>query len=269
VRIPSTRGLRPRKSLGQHFLHDRSVLGRIVGIVDPAAGDWVVEIGAGPGALTMALAAQGARVLAVERDPALCDRLRAEAEGQSILVEQGDARDVDLIALSRRHGPLLVAGNIPYNISSDLLLLLVEQRRAFRRAVLMLQFEFAARVIAAPGSRDYGSLSVRCQQHLEVRREFPVAPGAFHPPPRVKSAVVRLVPRAAPLAGVVDDAEMERIVRTAFGKRRKTLRNALRGTPGLDEALARAEIDGGRRPETLSIAEFARLSNELCRNSPR
>lgn len=269
VGVPSTRGLRPKKALGQHFLKDRTVLARIVDLVDPTPDQWVVEIGAGPGALTLALAARGARVLAVERDESLCERLRAETSSERVVVEHADARLLDLPSLRERFGPLLVAGNIPYNISSELLLLLVEQRASFGRAVIMLQAEFAARITAAPGGRDYGSLSVRCQQHLEARRAFHVAPGSFHPPPKVRSTVVRLDPRPAPLAQVVDDREMERVVRMSFGKRRKTLRNALRSLAGLDQALLRAGLDGGRRPETLSVAEFARLTNELCRSSPR
>jgi 16S rRNA (adenine1518-N6/adenine1519-N6)-dimethyltransferase len=259
-------GLRPAKALGQHFLRDRSVVTRIVDLLDPGPEDVVVEIGAGLGALTRELAARGARVVAVERDETLCRVLRAEM-GQGVTIERADARELDLGAYAR-YGRVLVAGNIPYNISSELVLLLVEQRAAFRVAVLMVQAEFAARLAAPPG-REQGALSVRCQQHLEVLRAFQVAPGCFHPPPRVRSTVVRLVPRPAPLAQVADDAAMERLVRDAFSKRRKTLRNALGPRAGLDEALDRSGIDGRRRPETLSIAEFARLTDELCRSFPK
>jgi len=268
-RMLRARGMRPKKALGQHFLRDRSVLARIVALLDPGPSDRVVEIGAGMGALTLALLDAGVEVLAIERDAALCDVLREQTAGRRVTVLQGDARKVDLLAIAGRRGPVLVAGNIPYQISSDLLLRLVDQRASFRAAVLMVQAEFATRVAAAPGGKDYGSLSVRCQQYLDVKRAFRVAPGCFHPPPRVDSTVMRLVPRAAPLAPVADEDELERLVRAAFSKRRKTLRNTLRGRVGLDQALARAAIDGTRRPETLSVAEFARLCDELCRSFPK
>lgn len=269
-RLLRAHGLRPTKALGQHFLRDRSVLGRIAELLAPARGDVVVEIGAGTGALTRELSARGAEVLAIERDRALCTLLRAETWGEGpVTLLEADARQFDLRALAAGRSPVLVAGNIPYNLSSEIVLRLVEQRASFSRAVLMVQAEFATRMAAKPGGRDYGSLSVRCQQHLEIRRAFHVAPGCFHPPPRVRSTVVLLTPRALPWAPVRDDAELERVVRASFGKRRKTLRNALRPWPGLDDALSRAGIDGGRRPETLSVADFARLTDELCPSSPR
>jgi 16S rRNA (adenine1518-N6/adenine1519-N6)-dimethyltransferase len=268
ARLLRAHGLRATKALGQHFLRDRSALGRIAALLGPGEGDVVVEIGAGTGALTRALLARGATVRAIERDRGLCELLRAEFADARLTIDESDVRGLDLAAMGEGR-PVLVAGNIPYNLSSEIVLALVDQRRAWSRAVLMVQAEFATRMAAPPGGRDYGALSVRCQQYLDVKRAFHVAPGCFHPPPRVRSTVVLLIPRPAPLAPVRDQAAFERLVRDAFGHRRKTLRNALRGMPGLDAALLRARLDGRRRPETLSIAEFARLSDELCPSSPR
>jgi 16S rRNA (adenine1518-N6/adenine1519-N6)-dimethyltransferase len=230
-------------------------------------------IGAGLGTLTGALLhaePPPRRVLAVERDPDMQEVLRAElgAEPRFELVP-ADATHFDFGAASRAAGrPLVIAGNLPYQIASALVLGVVEGMRAgaVARAVVMVQREMAQRIVAAPGSRIYGRLSVAVAQHAEAKLLFHVRPGSFHPAPAVTSSVVRLVARPEPLAPVGDPALFEEIVKLAFGTRRKMLRRALAplGDARLAAALATSGIDGTRRAEELSVAEFARLADALA-----
>jgi 16S rRNA (adenine1518-N6/adenine1519-N6)-dimethyltransferase len=267
---------RRRRALGQHFLADPGVAARIVEAVGATGADLVCEIGAGWGALTPALAARAGRLVALEIDPTLQAGLAAAArrwpEADRVEVLQADARTFAYEGLRALRpspaGRVLVVGNLPYSASKAILARLLEAHATLDVAVLMLQREVADRLAAAPGGRDYGALSVFWQRWAEVRRLLVVPPGAFRPPPAVESAVVRTTFLAASRVSVADEAGFTRMVRAAFGQRRKTLANALRGGglgsgDRLDAALARAAIDGRRRAETLSLEEFARLAEAL------
>ena len=265
-----------KKSWGQNFLVARGVLERIVAAAGAGAADVVVEIGAGLGTLTAALAAppppapSPRRVIAVERDPDMLTVLRGELAGvANVEIAAADAVAFDLGAVAAAVGrPLLVVGNLPYQISSALVLKLAAAGAAtVARAVVMVQREMAQRVAAAAGSKRYGRLSVAVQQRAAVRALFQVAPGAFHPPPRVTSSVIELSPRAAPLAPVRDPALFDAVVKEAFGTRRKMLRRALApafGAALVEAALQRAGIDGTLRAEALAIAELARLADAVA-----
>ncbi len=270
-RVLARHGLRAKKSWGQNFLHDRSVHGRIVAAAACTAEDVVVEIGSGLGTLTGALAETDpppARVIAIERDPDMLRVLEAELGGNArVVITPADAAAFDFRAASREaRRRLVVVGNLPYQIASALLVGLVEAGDAIARAVVMVQREFAQRVVAPPGSRTYGRLSVTVQQHAAARILFHVPPGAFHPPPSVTSSVMRLDPRTAPLAPVRDPALFAEVVKQAFSTRRKMLRRALEpgfGEQAVSRALAAAGIDETLRAERLSVADFARLADAL------
>jgi 16S rRNA (adenine1518-N6/adenine1519-N6)-dimethyltransferase len=270
-RVLARHGLTAKKSWGQNFLRDRAVLARIAAAARATADDVVVEIGAGLGALTAALVAADpppARIVAVERDPDMLRVLAAEL-GHEPRVElaPADATAFDFAALARAAGrPLIVVGNLPYQISSALVLALIEAGRAgaVARAVVMIQREMAKRITAPPGSRVYGRLTVAVAQHAEARVLFDVKPGSFHPAPAVTSSVLSLVPRAAPLAPVHDSPLFEEVVKRAFATRRKMLRRALGagfGDQMTTAALAASGIAGTRRAEELSVADFARLAD--------
>jgi 16S rRNA (adenine1518-N6/adenine1519-N6)-dimethyltransferase len=273
-KVLARHGLAAKKSWGQNFLHDRAVLGRIVAAVDASADDVVVEIGAGLGTLTAALAhatPPPRRILAVERDPDMQRVLAAELGGDAgVEIVDADALVFDYVAASRAAArPLLVVGNLPYQISSTLVLALVEAGAsgAVARAVVMVQREMAQRIVAPPGSRTYGRLTVAVAQHAAARILFHVRPGSFHPAPAVTSSVVSLVARPAPLAPVRDRTLFEAVVKAAFATRRKMLRGALGGPFG-EEAVAAAfaasGVAGTERAEQLSVADFARLADALA-----
>jgi 16S rRNA (adenine1518-N6/adenine1519-N6)-dimethyltransferase len=273
-RVLARHGLAAKKSWGQNFLHDRSVLGRIVAAAGATADDVVVEIGAGLGTLTAALAHATPvprRILAVERDPDMQRVLAAELAGDApVEVVAADALAFDYAAASRDAGrAVIVVGNLPYQISSALVLALVDAgtRGGVARAIVMVQREMAQRIVAPPGSRTYGRLTIAVAQHAEARILFHVRPGSFHPAPAVTSSVIRLTPRAAPLAAVRDRALFEAVVKQAFATRRKMLRGALSGPFGDDvlvAAFAASGIAGTERAEQLSVADFARLANALA-----
>jgi 16S rRNA (adenine1518-N6/adenine1519-N6)-dimethyltransferase len=271
-RVLARHGLRAKKSWGQNFLHDRSAHARIIAAVACAADDVVVEIGAGLGTLTGALAAAEpppARVIAIERDADMLRVLEAELGGEPrVVITPADAATFDFAAASQAAGrPLVVVGNLPYQLASALVIALVRARGAVSRAIVMVQREFAQRVVAPPGSRTYGRLSVTVQQHADARLLFHVPPGAFHPPPAVTSSVMRLVPRATPLAPVRDAELFDEVVKQAFSTRRKMLRRALEpgfGEEAVARALAAAGIDETLRAERLSVADFARLADALA-----
>ncbi len=264
-------GLHAKKSWGQNFLVDRSVQERIVAAAALGAGDVVVEIGAGLGALTAPLARSAGRVIAIERDPDLVHVLQEETrEGGKVDVVALDALDFDFAAAAKNAGrALVVVGNLPYQITSPLVFAIGEaagKGRVIERAILMVQREFAERMNAGPGSKIYGRLSVMVQQWAAVEILFHVGSGAFHPHPAVTSTVLRLVPRNAPLAAVRDETLFATVVRASFGTRRKMLRRALEpefGRSAAEEALERAAIEGTRRAEELSVAYFARLTDAL------
>jgi len=261
-------GLRAKKSWGQNFLVDPGVRRRIVAAAGVGPADTVVEIGAGLGALTAALADTGAQVLAIERDPDLVAVLR-EVVGARVTVVAADALTFELGEAALAAGrPLVVVGNLPYQITSPLLFALIEAGAAVvERAVLMVQREVAERVVAAPGNKTYGRLSVMAQQRASVEILFHVGAGAFHPRPAVTSTVVRVTPRAAPLAPVPDLALFAEVVRAAFSTRRKMLRRALApafGEQAARAALARAGIAETRRAEELDVTALARLTTALA-----
>lgn len=248
-----------RKRFGQHFLHDPVVLERIVAAVDPRPGDNLVEIGPGRGALTELLLARADRLRAIEIDRDLAAALRQRFGGPLELIED-DALDVDYAALAA-DGPLRLVGNLPYNISSPLLFTLFACDAVVADMHFMLQREVVERIVAAPGSRDYGRLSAAVAARADAETLFTVGPGAFKPPPRVNSAVVRLRPRPPPFP-LPDPAAYDRVVTAAFGQRRKTLRNALADLLDADE-IAAAGVDPGTRAERVTPAQFAALAGRL------
>ena len=259
---------RARKRFGQHFL-EAAWVARLIDKVAPCAGDTFLEIGPGRGALTSALAPRVGRLLAVEIDRDLAAALPAVVPGVEIL--QGDFLEVDLdVLLAGAPRPVRVIGNLPYNVASPILFRLLDVADAGRRlqdATLMLQKEVADRVVARPGSPDYGALAIQVALSADVKRILTLPPGAFRPPPKVTSAVVQLQFRA-PAVDVGDRRVFERIVRGVFRQRRKTLLNALK--PVADalgcsarELVTRAEVDPGKRPEELTLPEMARLSRAV------
>ena len=256
-----------RRALGQHFLRDPGIARAIVDLAAPTRSDLVLEIGPGEGALTGELERRAGRVLALEVDPGLATRLRPRFPRAEIV--EADARTWDFGATERpAGGRALVVGNLPYSVGKPILTALVAARGAIDLMVLMLQREVADRVAAAPGGRTYGSLSVLTQLYCDVRVELRVPPGAFRPPPKVDSAVIRLTPLRTPRVAVADERRFHVVVRAAFAQRRKTLANALAAGLGLPSeairaAAERAGIDPSRRAETLNIIDFAALAARL------
>ncbi len=261
----SPRSHQPRKRFGQHFLHDQVVIARIVAAIAPRPGDRLVEIGPGLGAMTCPLLEAAGRLDVVELDRDVIPRLIARCGSRGELqVHQADALRFDFRALrgGDERPPLRVVGNLPYNISTPLLFHLFNALPAISDMVFMLQKEVVDRLAAAPGSADYGRLSVMAQYHSAVEALFDVGPEAFDPPPRVDSAIVALRPYATPPVEAGSLATLERVVSQAFSQRRKTLRNVLR--PLIDgETLDALGIDPQRRPETLALDEFARISRHV------
>jgi 16S rRNA (adenine1518-N6/adenine1519-N6)-dimethyltransferase len=277
-------GLRAKKSWGQAFLGDESILDDIARLAVPTPGERVIELGAGLGHLTVRLLARGAEVVAVERDRDMARVLRGELAGRITLLE-ADAARLDYAGLAaapasvpsprrpagepgRAQGRIAVVGNLPYHLTSPILFSLLDQAEAISRAVLLLQLEVAERLAAGPGSRDHGVLSILLQRRAEVTVKRIVPPGAFYPPPKVKSAVT-LVAFGTPRAEVRDEVRFRKLVKAGFGQRRKTLGNSLRASrlaspERLGRALAAAGIDPGRRAETLSVEEWARLERALA-----
>ena len=252
---------RARKRFGQNFLRDATVIERLLAAVRPEPGQRIVEVGPGLGALTWPLLERVGRLTVVEIDRDLVARLEARADAR-LTVIAGDVLGIDFAALAGGT-PLRIVGNLPYNIGTPLVLRLLEARGAVADAHVMLQREVVDRLGARPGTRAWGRLSVLVQSVFEVTPLIHVPPGAFEPPPKVHSAVVRLVPRP----DAADGAALEGLAhatRLAFAGKRKTLRNNLRGhlEPAAIEAL---DIDPGARAETLDLDAFARLARALLR----
>ena len=248
--------MKTRKRFGQHFLHDPGVLKRIVEAIDPAPGDALAEIGPGEGALTRRLLERVGHLTAIEIDRDLAARLSQEFSSQFLTVVTADVLDFDFAALPP---DLRVVGNLPYNISTPLLFHLARFADRVRDMHFMLQREVVERMVAKHSTPDYGRLSVMLQTRFEMRKLFNVAPGAFRPPPKVESAVVRLVPLREKMG--CDATVFEKIVREAFSARRKTLRNALPLEAADYEDLG---IDPKLRPENLSPADYARITTRVC-----
>ena len=262
-------GARPTKRLGQNFLANPVTLDRIATEAGAGPGDLVLEVGAGLGGLTARLAATGAEVVAVEVDRALAAFLRAAfADEPRVRVVESDALDgrgglsPALVAALEGRARVRVAANLPYSIATPLLLALLRREPPPDDFTVMIQREVADRLTAVPSTPAYGPLSVLVQSVARPRRLFAVPPGAFHPAPDVSSAVVRVTPDAALRRAAGDLGRLERVVHAAFGRRRKTIANSLT-KGGVDpSALRHAGIDGSRRAETLSPAEFVRLAEE-------
>ncbi len=261
-------GVEPRKSLGQNFLLDLNLTRRIARAAGPLDRADVIEIGPGPGGLTRALLAEGARrVVAIERDRrcvAALAELGAAVPGRLVVVE-GDARTIDAAALAAP--PRKIVANLPYNIATPLLIGWLRQIARYESLTLMFQKEVALRLAARPRSNDYGRLSVLAQFLCAVEIVFDVAPAAFVPPPAVTSSVVRLVPLQHP-RGECGIAALERVTAAAFGQRRKMLRQSLRSLGGDPAALlAAAAIAPTARAEELSVEEFAALASAMRPNA--
>ena len=249
-----------RHALGQHFLIDGEVAENAIRLAELEPGATVLEIGPGRGALTDRLRAAGHPVVAVELDETLAANLIARRD-PGLTIVRGDFLRIALDALPP--GPLPVVANLPYSTGTAIVSRLLEQPARFPRLVVMLQLEVAQRLCAAPGSRAYGGLTVLCALQATASMGFVVPPSAFAPRPKVESAVIRLDVQVAPRAAVDDRRLFRRVVLTAFGQRRKTLRNALGAGFGSESAqalLAQAGIDPQRRAETLTLDEFARLT---------
>jgi 16S rRNA (adenine1518-N6/adenine1519-N6)-dimethyltransferase len=249
------------KRLGQHFLLDANLTARIARAAGPLDGREAIEIGPGPGGLTRALLLAGAtHVTAIERDARAVAALAelGDAFPGRLTIIEGDALDIDTASIGA--APRKIVANLPYNIATPLLLGWLSQIGAYESLTLMFQKEVALRLVAAPGGKDYGRLSVMTQWCAASRLLFDISAKAFTPPPKVTSTLVQLVPRAAPLAPC-DRGDLERVVAAAFGQRRKMLRAALR-TLGMDTAslLARAGIEPTERAENLSVEQFAAMA---------
>ncbi len=256
----------PKQSLGQNFLVDRNLAAKLVDALAPAPGEWTLEIGPGTGALTEPLLARGARAIAVELDGRLLPELAARF-GDRVELRHADILQVDLTALAReRGGRLGVIGNLPFYLSSPILFHLLAHRAALSRATLILQTELVDRICASPGTKEYGSLSIHLKLFAACDRLFRLPATVFRPRPKIEASALR-VDFTRPSDALPRDAlALERVVRAAFGQRRKTLRNALSGGLGkaiADAILAATNLDGRRRGEQLLPADFVRLADAL------
>ncbi len=266
--------LKARKELGQNFLKEPNLAERIVELARITSDDLVLEIGAGLGAMTIPAARQARRTIAIEKDRQLVPLLRAEllAQGlENVTVIEQNILAMDIQQLAEEEGqPFLVIGNLPYNISSQVLVKLIQQRTAVRRAVLMFQKELADRLCASPGNKVYGRLSVLLQYCAELTRLRDVKAEMFFPRPKVGSTVLEIAFKPHIDPRVCDENLMVRVVQAAFGQRRKTLRNAMAGSllelksEDALEILERSDIDPRRRAETLSVEAFVRLTDEVA-----
>ncbi len=250
---------RARKRFGQNFLHDAHVIGRIVDAIDPRPGQTMIEIGPGQAALTRALVERAGHITAIEIDRDLAAWLRTQFTAEELTLIEADALEFDWSTIP---GPLRVVGNLPYNISSPLLFSLVPHAGRVIDQHFMLQKEVVERMVAPPGSRTYGRLSLMLQFRYRMTRLFDVPRGAFTPPPQVTSSIVRMQPLPAEQLPAVDPIVFGRVVATAFGQRRKTLRNALAPLATAEE-IVQAQVDPQARAETLSVDDFARLTAVL------
>ena len=259
----------PRKRFGQNFLHDPTVIQRIHAAIGAKPGERLVEIGPGQGAITQGLLRAVGRLDVVELDRDLIEPLRQRLGPQGELrIHNLDALKFDLRQLAGDGDRLRIIGNLPYNISTPLLFHFLEQGDCILDMHLMLQKEVVDRIVADPGNKVYGRLSVMVQTYCSASSLFRIGPGAFTPAPKVESAFLRLRP-LRPLPEPIEEPALHaRIVAAAFGQRRKTLRNSLSGlieAPLFDQA----GIDPGRRAETLDVASYARLSNLACKSTPQ
>ena len=256
----------PRKRFGQHFLTDRSIIDAIVDAIAPAAGQAMVEIGPGLAALTQPLAERLGKLTVIELDRDLAQQLRAHPQ---LRVVQADVLKVDFVQLASESagpsGKIRVVGNLPYNISTPILFHLLQYVDIIEDQHFMLQKEVVDRMVAEPGTRNFGRLSVMLQYHYHMERMFVVPPGAFSPAPKVDSAIVRMIPRkvGAGETAAKDPLLFARVVTAAFSQRRKMLRNTLRDFIG-EADLAALGITPTARAEDIAVADYVRLANALA-----
>lgn len=255
----------PRKRFGQNFLTDQFVLQDIIRTIDPQSDDTMVEIGPGLGAMTALLLESVQRLHVVELDRDLVTRLQKKFDPAKLVVHSGDALQFDFSAIpvAPEH-KLRIVGNLPYNISSPLLFHLTQVAPQVQDQHFMLQKEVVERMVAAPGSKTYGRLSVMLQWRYQMELRFIVPPAAFDPPPRVESAIVRMIPIMKPLA--CDQVKLEQVVLKAFSQRRKVLRNCVAGMFSENE-LIDAGVDPQKRPEAVSLEQYVALANRLMSKS--
>jgi 16S rRNA (adenine1518-N6/adenine1519-N6)-dimethyltransferase len=255
---------RARRRFSQNFLHDPGTIARIIDAIEPRSTDSIIEVGPGSGALTAPLLERCEHLTAIEIDRDLAQTLEQRFTSGRLTLICADALKIDWPDLARKAGGRLrIVGNLPYHISTPLLFAWLPIAAEVLDQHLMLQKEVVDRIVAHPGGRDYGRLSVMLQYRYRVERLFNVAAGAFVPAPKVQSSVIRLVPRAQQELAVSDVPAFSRVVSAAFGQRRKMLRNAL--APVLSEtAVRQAGVDPGARAETLDVAAFARLAQQLA-----
>jgi 16S rRNA (adenine1518-N6/adenine1519-N6)-dimethyltransferase len=254
-----------RKRFGQHFLHDRGVISRIIAAVAPAPGERLVEVGPGRGALTWDLLERARSLDVIEIDRDLAQDLQQDARAQSGLrVHVQSVLDTDFATLRGDGAPLRIVGNLPYNISTPLLFRLLAQQGAIADMHFMLQKEVVDRITAQPATKEYGRLTVMVAAAAQAEALFDVGPGAFSPHPKVWSAIVRLRPAAAPRFDIGDAGVLRSLVTTAFSQRRKTLRNGLR-TLLTAQQIEECGIDPQLRPETLTPAQFGLLAAQYSR----
>jgi 16S rRNA (adenine1518-N6/adenine1519-N6)-dimethyltransferase len=263
-------GLFPRKGWGQHFLTDRNILNKVIRTAQVGKDDVILEVGPGLGEMTLALAQQVKRVIAIEIDPNLVEILKKKLEGYpNVEVTKRDILKVNLNQLLEKEDqPIKVVANLPYQISTPLLFRFIESKRVFSTLTLMIQREVAERMVALPGGKEYGPLSIFIQLFSNLSIRFFIKPSAFFPPPKVESAVVYMAWKETPMVEMNDEEWFKRVVKACFGYRRKTLVNALKHSgltlPKSKELKMEAiGIDPQRRPETLTIQEFINLANTL------
>ena len=258
----------PKKNLGQHFLTDQDIISKIVLAVKPVAGDFLVEIGPGQGAITFPLLKKHGALTVIEFDRDLITPLMESAEGMGDLtIIHKDVLKVDFTKLAADRPAIRLVGNLPYNISTPILFHVLEHAPVVRDMHFMLQKEVIDRMAAEPGSKVYGRLTVMLQARCEVTPLFMVPPHAFRPPPKVDSAVVRLVPLAADQIHINDAVLFENLVRDAFGQRRKTIRNAMQALATTDDIEA-VGLRPDARAEQLPVTDFIKLANFLTSKPP-
>jgi len=249
----------PRRRFGQNFLVDRGIISAIVSAIDPRPGDTVVEIGPGLGAISEPLLARLDHLHVVEIDRDLIARLKKQYPPTRMTIHEGDALAFDFAGIG---GDLRLVGNLPYNISTPLLFHLAEYAGRVRDMHFMLQREVVERMVALPGDSDFSRISVMLQYRFHIERLIDVPPESFDPPPRVHSAVVRLIPRDAAELNAKSQEKLAQVVQTAFSQRRKMLRNTLKGTLS-DAGFAELGIVPTCRPEDVSVADYVRIANYL------
>ena len=255
----------PKKHFGQHFLADQSVVERIVAVLAPRAGEHLIEIGPGQGALTLPVLKKTKQLEVIELDRDVLPELEARCErAGDLTIHLTDVLNVDFAALKQDKRPLRVFGNLPYNISTPLIFHLIKHFDVISDMVFMVQKEVADRLSALPNNGDYGRLSVMVQYHAKVQHAFDVPPSAFFPPPRVQSSIIRMTPHAKLPAKAIDETLLSTVVRDAFNQRRKTIRNALHKLLP-DTAWDELNIKRELRPENLTVTDFVAIANYLAK----